>query len=407
MIGLGDRVSDPVGSGWVLAGSLLFFLTGCMLLAIGGTSLGALHAFAAFLVLAVVAALNQLLPVLTHAPVARPQSVIAVATGFAIGFSLLIAAFYGAPMFGAAGIVLALTAIAWVLWNMVRLWAGRDERETRVLVAFATIAFAGAVGIGALMTCTLGGRCSAQIVGLAPLHAFLAVAGFASLLIVAVSFRFVPMFAVAHGDAYGRRAMQWVAVAGVAVAAGSLHWPLGLRLGLLELLASAISIGASHMRTLATRLRKRVDVSLRYGSVAWCLAIVAIFVALAATWQTGLQTAAVILAVLGWISITILGYAYKVAGFLAWQVAKERDPAAQLPALSTAVHLPLAYAALAFLGAGTCIAAFCSFVFPDHVGVGYGLYAIGGLAAVVALAKLASLYILRRQPNGTSVRATG
>lgn len=407
MMSLGDRVSDPVGSGWVLAGSLLFFLTGCILLASGGTSLGALHAFAAFIVLAVVGALNQLLPVLIHAPVARPQAVIAVAVGFAVGFSLLIAAFYGAPTFGAAGIVLALTSIAWVLWNIARLWAGRGERETRVLMAYATIAFAGAVGIGALMTCTLGGRCSSQIVGLAPLHAFLAVAGFASLFIVAVSFRFVPMFAVSHGDAYGRRAMQWVAVASVAVAAGSLHWPPGLRLGLLGLLASAMSIGASHLRTLATRLRKRIDVSLRYGSVAWCLAIVAIFVALAATWQTGLQTAAVILAVLGWISITILGYAYKVAGFLAWQAAKERDPAAQLPALSTAVHLPLAYAALTFLGAGTCIAAFCSFVFPNRVGVGYGLYAIGGLAAVAALAKLASLYTLKRQPNGTSVRTTG
>lgn len=396
MIGLADRVSDPVGSGWVLAEALAFFFIGCMLLAFGGSSLGALHAFAAFIVLAVVAALNQLLPVLTHAPVARPQAVIGLAAGFGIGFALLIVAFYGAPTFAAAGIVLALASAAWVLWNVARLFAGRDERSTRALMACAVMAFAVAAGIGASMACALAGRCTAATLGLAPLHAFLAIAGFASLLIAAISFRFVPMFAVAHGDAYGRRGAQWAAVASVVVAAGSLGVPVGLRIGLLGLLASAVSMGASHVRTVAARLRKRLDVSLRYGLVAWSLAIVAIAVAIAAVTYRELQAAAVILAVLGWISISILGYAYKVAGFLVWQTAKEREPAAQLPPLSTAVHLPLAYAALGLLGSGAVIAAVCSAIFPNRVGVGYGIYALGGVAAVATLVKLASIYASRK-----------
>ena len=91
MIDLGSRVSDPIGSGWVLGAAMALFVSGCVLLVIGGPSFGALHAFAGFVVLAIVAALNQLLPVLTHAPVAQPHGVIAISAGFFLGFVLLIA----------------------------------------------------------------------------------------------------------------------------------------------------------------------------------------------------------------------------------------------------------------------------------------------------------------------------
>ena len=404
---LGDRVSDPIGSGWVLGGSLAFFVTGCALLVIGGGSFGALHAFAAFVVLAVVAALNQLLPVLTHAPVSRPQAVIGVAAGFFVGFAFLIAGFYGAPTFGIAALVLALTSLVWVLWNLWRLWAGHAEVQTRALMACAVIAFALAVGIGTTMAGTLAGRFTAPIGQLGPIHAVLAIAGFASLLIVAVSYRFVPMFAVAHAKAYGRGIAQWVAVASIIAVTGFLHSPVGLRLGLLALLASGVTMGISHLRTLHTRLRKRLDVSLRYATVAWGLGIAATIVAIAATWQNELQTATVILAVLGWISITILGYSFKVAGFLAWQTARARRPTAQIPPLSTAVHLPLAYLALTLLAVGTIVSAASAFVWPDVARVGYDIYAAGGAGAVVALGKLTALYVTGKGTDGSALPATG
>ncbi|HEY9179109.1 MAG TPA: hypothetical protein VIO32_00215 [Candidatus Baltobacteraceae bacterium] len=50
---IADRVSDPAGSGWVLVFALAFYALGCLLLAFAGASLGALHAFAAFIVLAI------------------------------------------------------------------------------------------------------------------------------------------------------------------------------------------------------------------------------------------------------------------------------------------------------------------------------------------------------------------
>lgn len=407
MMGFGDRVSDPVGSGWVLAFALAFYVLGCVLLVFFGPSFGALHAFAAFIVLAIVAALNQLLPVLTHAPVARPQAVLAVAASFAIGFALLIAGFYGAPTFFAASIVLALTALVWVAWNIARLFMGREEAQTRALIACAVLAFAVAAGIGASMAAALSGHWPVASVALGPLHAAVVILGFATLLIVSISYRFVPMFAVAHGTAYGRRLIQWLAVGGVVVATLFVFQPLGLRAGLLVLLISAVIIGSSHVRTLESRLRKRLDVSLRYGSVAWALGILALVIALAATWEPMFWTSALIVGVLGWVCITILGYAYKVAGFLAWQTAKERNPAAQLPALSGAVNLPLAYFALVLLAIGTLIGATCSAVNLEHVEIGYDVYAAGGLCAITALTRLASVYAFRRKINGIATGTAG
>lgn len=400
MTGFGDRVSDPIGSGAVLAVALAFYLAACVLLVFTGPSLGALHAFAAFIVLAIVAALNQLLPVLTHAPVARPQAVLAAAAGFAIGFALLIGGFYGAPTFFAAGIVLAVSALAWVVWNIARLFMGREEMQTRALMACAVLAFAVAAAIGASMAAALGGRGAVSSITLAPLHAAIAILGFASLLIVGISYRFVPMFAVAHGTAYGRRSAQWFAVAAVVVVTAFVFQPTALRAGLAALAAAALFIGRAHVKTLASRLRKRLDVSLRYGSVAWAFGVLALACALAATWQPKFWSAALITGVLGWICITILGYAYKVAGFLAWQTAKERDPAAQLPALSGAVNLPVAYSALGMLALGTLAAAIFSIAWPEHVEMGCDLYAAGGVCAVTALSRLASLYVFRRTIHG-------
>lgn len=181
MIDFGDRVTDPVGSGLVLAFALGFYVLGCCLLLLTGYTFGTLHAFAGFIVLAIIAALNQLLPILTHAPVARPQSVLAIALAFSAGFALLIAGFYGFNTFFAAAIVLAASALVWVLWNVRRLLLGKQEAQTRALMACAVLAFLAAAGIGASMAGALAGQWPAASLNLATLHASLAILGFASL----------------------------------------------------------------------------------------------------------------------------------------------------------------------------------------------------------------------------------
>ncbi len=403
----GSRLNDPLGSGFVLAGGLAFFILGLFLLVFTGASLGTLHALAAFIVLAIVAALNQLLPVLTHAPVARPQTVVAVAGGFALGFLLLIGGFFGTPTFFAAAAVLSMTALAWVTWNMARLFTGKEEGQMRALIACALLAFGVAAGIGASMAGGLAGRWAAATISLAPLHAAIAILGFASLLIVAISYRFVPMFAVAHGSAYGKRSVQWFAVAGVVTITTLLYHPLGLRIGLAGLFTAACVIARTHTKTVAFRLRKRLDVSLRHGSVAWVLGIVALAAAFAATWNPRLWLASLTLGILGWLCITILGYTYKVAGFLAWQTAKERDPSAQLPALSGALSPLTAHVGLALLAFGAVVSAAFDVVNPAHAQLGYDLFAAGGACAVAALSKLVSIYLFRRTPSAIATGIAG
>lgn len=400
MIAAGGRISDPAGSGAVLTFAASFFVAGCLLLAFTGATLGALHAFAAFIVLAITAALNQLLPVLVTAPVARPAAVIAAGSGFAAGFALLVAGFYGYPTFAAAGTVLGLTAVAWVAWNVLRLLAGFKERQTRLMMAFSLLGFLGAAIIGGVMAWALGGRASASALALAPVHAALALAAFATVLVIAISYRFVPMFAVAKSNAYGRRVPQWLAAFAVVavIASSAAHQNGALRGALAMLLGCAVWIVVTHGLTVRARLRKRIDVSIRYAICGWAFGIAACGLAIGATYQTRFGTAAVVAALLGWLCTTTLGYIYKVAGFLAWQAARERYPASTtaLPPLSGAVDLRLAMPALALIVIGTSAAAASAVFAPPLLRPALDVYAAGGLLAVLASARMAASYVFGR-----------
>ncbi len=406
VIGDASLRNDPRGSEFAIALALAFYLAGCTLLVTTGPTLGALHAFAAFIVLTAVGALNQLLPVLTHAPNAHAGSVTALALSFAVGFVFLIVGFYGAPTFAAAAVVLAAGAIVWVGWSLLRLARGRSERRTRTLLAISLAAFLSAVGIGAAMAGQLAGFAGlSSILSIAPIHAMLAIGGFAGMLVITISYRFVPMFAIAHAERYGHWAPAWGAALGVIVAAFSLAGStIGTRTGLATIVVALVTLGAQHLKTIASRLRARLDVSLQYGRIAWTFAVGAALTAFVATWIPGIFPSAIALVLLGWLSITILGYAYKVVGFLTWQGAKARLPAARLPALGSAVDLPWAYGALALLTMGAlATAAFMPFA-PQIARIGYDLYAFGGITAVVAIARLAALYLFAaEEERGTKI----
>lgn len=400
MIAAGGRISDPAGSGVVLTFAASFFVTGCLLLAFTGPTLGALHAFAAFIVLAITAALNQLLPVLITAPVARPGAVIAAGSGFAAGFALLIAGFYGYPTFAAAGIILGITAIAWVAWNLLRLLAGFKERQTRLMMAFSLLGFLAAAIIGGFMAWALGGLGNAEALGLAPVHAALALTAFATVLVIAISYRFVPMFAVAKANAYGRRIPQWLAAFAVVaiVAASAAHRSDALRAALALLLVCAMWIVVSHILTLRARLRKRIDVSIRYAIAGWGFGLVACGLAIGATYDARFGSAAIIAALLGWLCTTTLGYIYKVAGFLAWQAARERYPASTtaLPPLSGAVDMRLAMPALVLVAIGVSAAVLGVIFAPQFTTPALDVYSAGGLLAVLASARMAATYVFGR-----------
>ncbi len=387
-----NSVSDPIGSGTVLAISLCFFLAGCALLTFGGTSLGALHAFAAFIVLAAVAATNQLIPVLTRAPVVGPIPVVSIGSLFAVGFVLLISGFYGAPTFAVAGVVLFVAAAAWAVWTALRLLAGKAEGETRIAVAFAMLAFLSAAGIGAAMAFALGGHAAIGVLSAAPLHATLAILGFATVLVTTVSYRFVPMFSLAHNTAYGKRLPQWILIAAIAAVAVLLYHTVPLRFALLIVLVAGAWMAATHVLTLASRIRKHIDISLRFAIAAWSLGLLATACAIVGTWVPECGTAAIALAILGWLCASILGYAFKVVGFLAWQYARERT-AGTLPALRDAVNERLAGVGLVFLVIGVLGGAAALATQSDLARFAFAAYGIGALCTVVALFNLTFVYV--------------
>jgi len=389
-----EQVSDPVGSGGVLAIALAFYLCGCVALVVHGATLLTLHAFAAFIVLAVVAASNQLVPVLTGAQPAPARAVVILAAPLALGFALLLGAFAGVhELFAIAGPLLLAGSAIWAVWTITRVARAPLEPQTRAAVIAAATAFLIAAAIGAIMALALGGRAPAGVLSLAPAHASLAVIAFASTLVFAISYRFVPMFALAHThERRWTRAAQWlVATAGGIGALGFIDvWIMRAAMALAAV--AVIAAVGVHMRTLRARLRRRLDVSLRYAAVAWGCAFVAACCAFAATWRSEVVSACVALAVLGWLSLSILGYAFKIVGFLAWEYARRRLPAASLPPLGAAVPQELSSAMLILLAAGALCAAIALAIAPEALRLAAVLYAAGAFGAVSVLARLGWRY---------------
>ncbi|MGH7659944.1 MAG: hypothetical protein ACRENA_03360 [Vulcanimicrobiaceae bacterium] len=396
-------ISDPRGTLGGLAIAFAFLIFGSLVLAIDGPSLLAhptafptlavIHAFAAFIVLSIVAATHQLIPVVTGGRTLPAWVALAFGAPIAIGFALLVASFEGAGLFVPAGTLLAVGIGAWSLAMLARLIFASRELRLRIALAIAVAALLGAAAIGTQMALAFGGATSGGWLRLAPVHALLAIAGFASATIVAISYRLVPMFALSHTDDGLRRFLPALGVPALAVVA-ALCWfgPVWiLRSMLAAVLVAFVAFIIIQAGVLRRRLRRVLDVSLRYAVVTWSFAILALLAALSATVAPSLAPVAVILAVLGWITPAILGYAYKIVGFLAWQRAKDRYPQAQLPPLSGAVDLRLSgFALLALtIGAlGNAIAA----VGPTLFGIPEILYYAGVLLSLAALARVIVRY---------------
>jgi len=396
-----QEVTDPVGSGSVLAAALAFFALGAGLLVVQGPSLAGLHAFAAFVTLAIIAALNQLIPVLGGGPPPSTRAVIGFGVPLALGFALLILALGGAPTGPVAALLLGGGGLVWAGWTLVRLLQGTLEARTRAAFAVAVAGFALAAALGATMASTLGGNANSALLRLAPAHALLAVVAFASTLVVAVSYRLVPMFALAHGAEEQRwtRLPQWlVAGSGFAGAAATVRGGTPLLAAALLVALAALAFAAhSHAIALRARLRRRFDVSLHYAIAGAGFAAAAIALALAAAFGVSQASApAVDCAVLGWLSITIVGYAYKIAGFLAWEHARAHHAGVSLAPLTASLPERPALASLVALCAGVAASALALGWMPHYARPAFALYALGAFGALATLLRLLSHYLFLR-----------
>ncbi|MHB8463079.1 MAG: hypothetical protein ACYDA1_10570, partial [Vulcanimicrobiaceae bacterium] len=328
---------------------------------------------------------HQLLPVLFRVRPLPLFVTIGTSILYVVGFVLLVAGFSGAATFEFAAIFLGVATIVWVVAMLTRIMRAQAERRTAIAfgVAIAAFSVAGSLGVAMLLRWT-GGFAS----WLPQMHASLMLLSFASIAVVALSYKFVPMFALAHADAYGSRAALFFAIAATVVIAVGVY----ARIGYVVLLVIAVILGWQHLRTLAARLRKRLDASLLYAAASWSFGIVAL---LCASIASSIGTSVICLTLMGWIAIAILGYAMKILGFLAWQYARERGVKTLLP-LGKAIPETLSRVALCALLFGTLATAACLAWAPGYVRLSASIYLVGSVCYVVLFGQIAQRYVFAK-----------
>lgn len=194
-------------------------------------------------------------------------------------------------------------------------------------VALAMLVAAGAVGGLRILSYAMPGL-SVPLPNALVAHAHLAAFGCASLLIFGLSYQLVPMFAVTHlHDRFAWPALGLGGVGVLAVAAGSLaQLTPATRLGAVLMAASSLLWSVDVWRMYRSRTRKQLDVGLAisYSALPYLLAASAMGLLLA--WGVALPgvPGARLVAVYGlcglggWITLSIVGWFYKIMPFLGW-----------------------------------------------------------------------------------------
>lgn len=167
-----------------------------------------------------------------------------------------------------------------------------------------------------------------QIPDAMAVHAHLAAFGCAALLIFGVSYRLLPMFAVAaEADRHGWLVLAASALGVLALASGFLlQQPLLVRSGALLAAAGSVVWAWDARKMYAARVRRQLDPGLTYSATAvgWLLLSTAMGLALA----FGVVPAAIpgdrwaiayaLTGLVGFIGFTVIGQFYKIQPFLAW-----------------------------------------------------------------------------------------
>ena len=155
-------------------------------------------------------------------------------------------------------------------------------------------------------------------------HILLAVGGFFTMLIIGFSFKLVPMFTLAHGFSMRGRARLLLTAHGTIMLLLLGIWT-PYRLFLVIGLGLAIFALVDYLLLLRSiikkRMRKRVDVPVRY---AVFLPVIGIVTLLLILWQTVIPIGIflwqemIMLYLLGYVTLSVIGFSYKIIPFLVW-----------------------------------------------------------------------------------------
>lgn len=176
-------------------------------------------------------------------------------------------------------------------------------------------------------------------------HILFGLIGWFTLLIIGISYKLVPMFALSHGHE-SRLEEDAVRVTnyGVIVLAGGflttwqpVVWIGGLGIGL-----GFILFGLQLLRILRKRMKKKLDLGLQVAFFAWPYTVgLLLFIGGISVLQIGKVAVLplVYIVLVGWISLTILGYLQKIVPFLWWTHRYSQViGTAHVPSLKDMVH---------------------------------------------------------------------
>ncbi|NOZ06095.1 MAG: hypothetical protein GXP41_07060 [Chloroflexi bacterium] len=277
-----------------------------------------------------VGVLYQMLPVIQQVELWGEASGPFVLAGLAVGTAVLAAGFwtFRVPWLVAGG-TLVVAALLIFLVTM----AGTLQRVTAwnlkgVYVAFALGYLALTVILGLAMALDFRfGFLGPTLGRLLVVHAHLGVIGWLTLLIVGVSYQLVPMFGLAHG--YSERPARFVLVLlnigllTLAVAVLADTTPLLKALAALPILAGVALYVGDMVRIIRRRMRRRMDISLRYmlASLVYLLAATATGVGLLLRLPVERWAIAYgYLAIGGWVGLVVIGMSHKIVPILVWHV---------------------------------------------------------------------------------------
>ena len=310
--------------------------------------------------------LCQLLPVALGAPVRWPRVAHASFWTFATGagfFACGVAA--NAMMLHHTGIALITTGITLAAVNIVSsLRRARSRDATWMAIVLALSFLVSTLGLGLVLLHNLHtGFIAAARVRVLATHLHVAIAGWALIMIVGVSHRLLPMFLLAHGvdTRWTKRSLVLLAAGvpvlavGLNVPASQLTWP-----GALLLAGGLWCFARQAYGFYRARIRKRIDVGMRFAGAAISFQLLASVLGLAllalGPTSTRVATAYVLLGLLGGIVMYVVGFFYKIVPLLAWTVKyRGQMGKAAVPTVSEMFSARVAIWQLAAMGTGVAL----------------------------------------------------
>lgn len=275
-------------------------------------------------------ALYQLVPVVLQVKIFSERIGKVQFWFFSAGLTLLIAGFwrFTIPVIIWGATILALGAYLFI-YNLVQTLRRVPRwNVTGTFLAAALGFFALTVTWGLVLAYNLRyaylGRSVFPHIGA---HLTMGALGWFSLLIIGVGYKLIPMFALTHGhkeDLARKLAISFPAGIGLAALNLLLGGPRPVTLvGLLVVVLSAVLFGYDVRGIMKRRLRRTIDLSLKYALTSLAFLLLTALVGglgLALGLLTGPREvmALVYLGLMGWISTMIVGMMYKIVPFLVW-----------------------------------------------------------------------------------------